>query len=281
VFFLYAWFADIIKVVISAIVLTKNEEQMIRTCLESLGWVDELIVYDNGSTDKTLEIVKRYTAKVFHYEGLDYQELRNKAMEKASGDWVLYVDADERILEPLKNELIEISQSSDKTAFALSRINVIFGQKVSYGPYKNDWMIRYFKKNKFRTWVGKIHEYATFDGELDYSQNSLLHLTHRDIDQVISKTLHWSNLYAQMLLDAHHPKMSSWRFFRIFFSESWEQGIKRRGFFNGDVGIIDSMLQVFSQFITYVKLWQLQQKKSLPEAYQEIDNKLRENNFKY
>lgn len=265
---------------ISVVILTKNEEEMIKVCLESVKWCDEIIILDNGSEDKTLEIAKNYTNKIIHLKSeTDYQKLRNTGMEKASHEWVLYVDADERVLAPLKDELLEISKTSNKSAFAISRINIIFGQTVSYGPYKKDWMIRFFKKDKFRSWVGKIHEYATFEGELGYTKNSLLHLTHRDIDHVVLKTLSWSKIYAQMLYDAKHPKMEGWRFFRILITEIFEQGIKRKGFFGSTVGVVDSLLQVFSQFFTYVRLWQMQQKTPIEKTYKEIDEKILENKF--
>lgn len=267
---------------ISVIVLTKDEEDRIKACLESVKWADELIIFDNGSVDKTIEIAKKYTDKIISISGIiDYQEVRNKAMEETSSDWVLYLDADERVLEGLRNELTEITESSDKSAYALSRKNIIFGTEVSYGPYKKDWMIRFFKRDKFKTWIGKVHEYATFDGELGYSKNSLLHLTHRDVDHFILKTLNWSNIYAQLLLDSKHPKMSGWRFFRILLTESIEQGIKKGGFFAGTVGVIDSLLQIFSQLITYIKLWQLQQPRRLNKIYDEIDKKLIEDGFKF
>lgn len=266
---------------LSVIIITKNEQDRIKTCLESVKWADEIVVYDNDSTDDTLKIAENYTDNIFNYKGeVDYQEMRNKAMEKTHGDWVLYIDADERVLDPLKNEIIEIRKLSDKSAFAISRTNIIFGQKVNYGPYKKDWMIRLFKKNKFKTWVGKVHEYATFDGDLGYTKNSLLHLTHRDVDHFVLKTLNWSNIYAKLLYDSKHPKMSKWRFFRILITETFGQGIKRQGFFAGTVGVIDSILQIFSQFLTYTKLWQMQQPKPLDKVYDEIDQKLIENGFK-
>ncbi len=112
---------------ISVIVITKNEEDRIKACLESVRWADQIIVYDNGSTDKTLDIVKKYTEDIFEFEELDYAKLRNDAMDKTAGDWVLYVDADERILEPLKVELLEIAKDSQNSAYAISRINIIFG----------------------------------------------------------------------------------------------------------------------------------------------------------
>lgn len=264
---------------LSTVVITKNEEQMLKVCLESVKWADEIIVYDNGSTDKTLEIAKKYTNKVFQYQGQDFATLRNKAFEKTSGDWVLYIDADERILKPLRDEIENLITLTDKSAYAISRTNIIFGQKVSYGQYKNDWVIRLFRKSNFETWAGKVHEYGRFKGELGYTKNSLLHLTHRNVDQVILKSLEWSKIDANLRLEANHPKMSGWRFVRIFISEIFVQGFVRKGFCSGTLGTIDSLLQVFSMFITYVRLWQLQQEKPLDKVYEEIDSKLIENKF--
>ncbi len=275
---------------LSVIVITKNEEGMIRVCLESIKWADEIIVVDNGSTDGTLDIVKKYTdeqssrasrTKIVKFEGQDFAGLRNKAFEKATGDWVLYVDADERVLEPLKQEVLVLISQNQKSAYALSRKNIIFGQQVNYGPYKKDWVIRLFKRSDFDKWTGKIHETPYFKGKLGYTKNSLLHLTHRGVDQMVLKSLSWSNIDAKLRLDAGHPKMSGWRFIRIFLTETFNQGIVRKGFFNGDIGIMDSFLQAFSMYMTYVRLWEMQQAKPLKEVYDNIDEKLLENNFKF
>ncbi len=266
---------------ISVVLITKDEEKMLKGCLESVKWADEVVIVDNGSTDKTLEIAKNYTDKIFNSAELDYAWLRNLGMEKSKGDWVLYVDADERILSELKMELIDLVNQTDCSAFALSRRNIIFGTEVSYGPFKKDWMIKLLKRADFETWVGKVHEYAKFKGKVGYSQNSLLHLTHRGIDQIVAKSLIWSKIDAKLRLEAHHPKMSSWRFFRILITELFYQGVIRRGFFAGTIGVMDSILQTFSLLITYVRLWELQQPKNLEEIYQEIDRKLIENNFKF
>jgi (heptosyl)LPS beta-1,4-glucosyltransferase len=104
---------------ISAIVITKNEEKFLAVCLQSLKWVDELIVYDNGSTDKTKQIAKQFTQKVFEYTGQDYAALRNLAFEKTQGDWVLYVDADERVLAPMRDEILRITKDDTCSAYAL------------------------------------------------------------------------------------------------------------------------------------------------------------------
>lgn len=266
---------------LSIIVITKNEEERIKVCLESIKWADEIIVADNGSTDNTLAIAKSYTSKIFTFDEEDFASLRNKAVEKSSGDWILFVDSDERVLEPLKKE-IEVKISFENfSAFAISRKNIIFGCEVKYGPFWPDWVIRLLKKSQLEGWVGKVHEYPKFKGELGYLENSLLHLTHRSIDQIVLKSLEWSKIDAKLRLKVNHPRMTSWRFLRILTTEIFNQGIRRRGFFNGTIGVMDSILQVFSMIMTYVRLWQLQQPKPPNEIYDEIDKKLMENGFKF
>lgn len=264
---------------LSVIVIAKNEEVRIKACLESVKWADEIIVADSGSTDNTLSIAKKYTDKVFVCQGNNFRDWRNEAMEKASGDWVLFVDADERVLKPLKDEIEVMISLTDFSAYALSRRNVIFGKELKYGPFWPDWVVRLLKKSDFTAWVGKVHEYPTFKGKLGYSKNSLLHLTHRNIDQIVLKSLDWSKIDAKLRLEANHPKMSGWRFLRIFLTEVINQGISRKGFFNGSIGIMDSLLQAFSMYMTYVRLWELQQPKSREQVYQDIDNNLIQNGF--
>lgn len=266
---------------LSVVVLTKNEEDRIKACLESVKWADEIVVSDNGSKDNTLEIAKRYTDKIFQVNLQDFATWRNFAAEKVSGDWMLFVDPDERVLEPLKKEIEGMISVSDFSAYALSRRNIIFGTEVKYGPFWPDWVIRLLKRKDFEGWVGKVHEYPKFKGKLGYTKNSLLHLTHRDIDQIVLKSLEWSKIDAKLRFEAGHPKMTGWRFLRIFTTEIFNQGILRRGFLNGKVGVMDSLLQVFSMFMTYVRLWQMQQEKTLDEIYEEIDNSLVENQFRY
>lgn len=266
---------------LSVIIIAKNEAEMIKTCLESVKWADEIIVIDNGSLDKTSEIAKSSGARVVRFESDDFSRTRNKGMEEAKGEWVLYVDADERVLKPLKGEITEIVAGTGFSAFALSRKNIIFGKEVNYGPYKKDWVIRLFKKSEFETWVGKVHEYGKFKGELGYTKNSLLHLTHRDLDHFMIKTLEWSKIDAKLRFDANHPKMSGWRFLRILKTESFNQLILRKGIFAGTVGVIDAILQSFSMIITYVRLWEMQQSKPLNETYKEIDKKLLESDFQF
>ena len=266
---------------ITVVVIAKNEQERIKICLESVSWADEIIFLDNGSSDKTIDIAKKYTEKIFSFDNLDFASIRNKGIEKASGDWILYVDADERVLQPLKMEIQSLMNTNQYSAYAISRRNIIFGKEVNYGPYKKDWVIRLLKKRDFESWIGKIHEQPKFKGKLGYSKNSFLHLTHRNLDQVVLKSLEWSKIEAKLRLDCNHPRMTDWRFIRILLSEIFNQGILRKGFFGGTVGVIDSILQIFSMFMSYVRLWEMQQNNPLDEIYDDIDRKLIADDFKY
>lgn len=266
---------------LSIIVITKNEEDRLKACLESVKWADELIVFDNGSVDNTLEIAGKYTKKIYVDKTSDFAFIRNQAIKKSQGDWVLFVDADERVLEPLHQELIELINSTTHSAIAISRRNIIFGQEVKYGPFWPDWVVRLLKRADFKEYAGKVHEQPTFNGSLGYSKNSFLHLTHRNLEQIVLKSLDWSKIDAELRLSANHPKMSGWRFLRIFLSELFNQGIKRRGFFSGDIGIMDSLLQTFSLYMSFIRLWELQQKPPLKEKYDTLDDDLIKNGFIY
>lgn len=268
---------------LSVVVLTKNEQDRIKACLESVKWADEIIIIDNGSTDKTLEIAKNYTGRIFIFKDLDFAALRNIGMDKAKakGKWVLYVDSDERVSQNLRAEIGQIIELEKFSAVAISRKNIIFGKEVRYGPFWPDWVIRLLKKEDFESWIGEIHEYPKFKGKLGYSQSSFLHLTHRGIDQIVLKSLEWSKIDSKLRLEAGHPKMSGWRFLRIFATEIFNQGIVRRGFFNGSVGIMDSILQSFSMVMSYVRLWQFQQPEAIEKIYDEIDKKITEDNFNF
>lgn len=266
---------------ISAVVLTKNEEGLLEACLQSVKWVDEIIVVDDGSVDNTLKVADRYTDKIFTFKDQDFAKRRNFAVSKTSGDWILFIDADERVLKSLKEELQQMIQREDVSVLAISRRNIILGLEQNYGPFWPDWVIRLIRKENFLGYEGSIHEQPKFKGKLEYSKHSLIHLTHRGVDQIVLKSLNWSRIDAKLRFDSNHPKMTGWRFLRILLSEMFNQGIKRRGFFSGTIGVIDSLLQVFSLYISYVRLWEMQQSRPLERVYKDIDEKLRKNNFEY
>ncbi len=267
---------------ISVVIIAKNEENRIKACLESVKWADEIIVVDDGSTDDTVQIAKAYTDKIIKTSSRNFSEKRETALEKVSGEWVFFVDADERVLQPLREEIESIISSDSSCAvWQVSRRNIILGKEKKYAAFWPDYVIRLFKKSALKGYQGEVHEQPDFEGELGTLKNSLLHLTHRDIDSMVLKSLDWSHIDAKLRFNAGHPPMSGWRFIRILITETFNQGISRRGFFNGSVGTIDALLQTFSLMFTYMRLWEMQQKPSLDEKYNQLDQQLMKDDFRY
>lgn len=246
---------------ISAIVISKNSEEVIAGCLESLKFCDEIIVVDSSSEDKTISLAQKFGAKTYSILGLDFSQLRNLGLEKATGDWVLYVDTDERVTSELaRNIKYQISNIKYKNvaAYKLKRKNFYFG--------KNEWpyiekLERLFKKKNLRSWYGKIHESPKIDGKVDIMDGYLLHYTHRNLSSMVEKTIEWSKTEAEIRFKANHPRMSWWRFPRVMATAFLESYIRQRGYKAGVVGLVESIYQSFSIFITYARLWELQNKK--------------------
>src|SRR5260221_5586373 len=165
---------------ISAIVIAKNEEKMIEDCLKSLNFVDEILVVDTGNIDKTNTIAKKYGARIVKYTGSgSFSDWRNKGLREAKGDWILYVDADERITPTLCEELKKITQKEDShSAYAIARRNFIFGKEFKHSGQYPDYQKRFFKKKDFIKWTGHVHEEQQFKGELVHLKIPMLHIKH-------------------------------------------------------------------------------------------------------
>ena len=138
---------------ISAIIITKNEEHSIRECLESILWVDEIIIVDSGSKDKTLKICKEFKAKIFEksWRGFGFQ--KNMALKLAKFKWILSIDADEIITNQLRNEIIAILKSSSPAAaYSIPRRSFYCGKLIRFSGWQSDFVVRFFQKKsiKFR-----------------------------------------------------------------------------------------------------------------------------------
>ncbi|MCL5113769.1 MAG: glycosyltransferase family 2 protein, partial [Patescibacteria group bacterium] len=200
---------------ISAIVIAKNAKNLIGDCLDSLSFCDEIIVIDDGSDDKTAEIVKKKGATVYKHKMEDFSESRNFGLEKAQGKWVLYVDVDERVTPELAKNIkqkIATDVNSGISAYKLLRKNFYLGE--------NEWpyiekLERFFKKDKLKGWQGKIHETPVVDGKIGQLSGFFLHYTHRDLSSMVNKTIEWSKIEAELRFRSNHPIMTWWRFPRV------------------------------------------------------------------
>lgn len=244
---------------ITAIVLTKNEEDMIADCLDSLGFCSELLIVDSKSTDKTVEIAKRYNAKVIEDTSDSFSQKRNKGAESAKSDWVLYVDADERVSPSLKESILKATANkSPKDSYKVTRRNFYLGN--TEWPLREEF-IRLFRKEKLIRWTGKLHETPEVLGETGKLDGDLLHYTHRTLPEMLEKTIQWSEVEAELRYKASHPKMTWWRFPRVMVKAFTDSYIRQKGWKAGTAGIVESIYQSFSIFATYARLWEMQQEK--------------------
>ena len=243
---------------ISGIIITKNAENIIADCLDSLLFCDEIVVIDNSSSDRTGEIANKMGAKVFDRSSDDFSDLRNFGLEKASGEWIVYVDADEKVTKELAADIKNKTAHENFSAFKVKRKNFYFG--VHEWPYI-EHLEKVFKKDKLEGWYGRLHESPKVKGEIGELEGYLLHYTHRDLSSMVQKTIEWSKIEAELRFKAGHPKMTWWRFPRVMLTSFFDSYIKQNGWKAGTVGLIESMYQSFSAFITYARLWEIQQKK--------------------
>lgn len=243
---------------ISAIIITKNEEKMIEDCLKSLSFCEEIIIVDNGSTDNTKDICQRYTDKFFSTTTENFSEMRNLGAEKAQGEWLLYIDADERISDELKRKIIQAVKTDEYSGYELKRNNNFLGVWVSSGGWENEYLLRLIKKSKLEKWSGRLHETAKVSGKIGKINASISHYSHRDLSSMVKKTNEWSEIEANLRYDNNHPKMTVLRFVKLFFKELWTRLIIKKAWKDGAVGIIEAIYQSYSLLITYFKLWEKQ-----------------------
>jgi glycosyltransferase involved in cell wall biosynthesis len=247
---------------LSIIIITLNEEELLEDCLESAKWADELIVLDGGSTDKTLAIAAKYQAKVFFQETKEknWAAWHNQGKKEAAGEWIFYLDADERLTPELKEEIQKVIKDEQFNVYAVPRQNILLGRAMKFGGWYPDYQIRLFKKDKLIKWQGKLHERPFFEGELGYLKNHLVHITHRDLFSMTRKTSEWSGIEAQLLFKANHPPVVWWRILRVMFSEFLDRFVKKQAWRDGTIGWIEGLFQVFNKFLIYARLWELQRK---------------------
>lgn len=253
-----------------------EEEELIDNCLRSVAFADEIVVIDNGATSKTIDICRKYTRKIYFTASKDFSQHHNFGKDKAKGEWILYIDADERVSLSLKEEIGRELLSPTAAAYRLFRQNFFLGKKVLFGDRYPDLVTRLFKRDKLKYWQGRIHESSHVDGEIKDLRSPLYHLTHRDIYSMMRKTINFSEHEALARLEINHPPVVWWRLLRIFLGEFFYRIFVLQGWKQGTEGWIDGIFQAFSLFVVYARLWELQRCPSLSDSYRDIDRKIME-----
>lgn len=246
---------------LSAIIIARNAQDIIGNCLDSVSFCDEVLVIDGGSTDKTKTIAKQKGASIIDGSGSDFSKQRNIGLAKAKGEWVLYIDTDERVTPSLREEIIKYTNApiSQYNALKVYRQNYYFGNH----PWpKIEKLERLFKKSALKGWYGQLHESPEVTGEIGQLNGILLHYSHQDLSAMVEKTNEWSTVEATLRFKQQHPVIVSWRFFRVMLTAFFDSYLKQGGWKAGTAGLVESIYQSFSIFITYAKLWEMQIKSS-------------------
>lgn len=273
---------------LSVIILAKNAENLIVDCIESVRFADEILVIDDNSEDRTAEIAKKLGAKVIEESTKSFAEKRNVGLKHATGEWILYIDTDERVSGELSGSIKNVILGSEATpeskkerSWSVPRFS---RKQAPFGPLQDDSCVAYkiqrqnfylgnhpwpkieqlerlFKKSALKGWYGELHESPKVDGKVGLLDGFLLHYTHRDLSSMLEKTIEWSDKEARLRFDTHHPQMTWWRFPRVMLTAFWDSYIKQQGYKAGTMGVIESVYQAFSMFVTYAKLWEMQQER--------------------
>lgn len=247
------------KINISAVVNTRNEENNIADCLKSLHFADEIIVVDMESTDDTKNIAREYTDKVFDHEMVGYVEpARNFAISKAVGNWVLIVDADERIPKTLAKKLIEITQEDKADFVRVPRKNIIFGQWTQHSRWWPDYNIRFFKKGSVE-WQNEIHSIPVTTGigiNLDSEESlAIEHFHYNTIDEYFERALRYSTQQAKEMISSGY-KFDAKDLISKPLGEFMSRFFAGDGYKDGLHGLVLAFLQMFSVMLIYLKVWQ-------------------------
>jgi (heptosyl)LPS beta-1,4-glucosyltransferase len=244
---------------ISVIVITKDEEKNISDCLKSVEWADEIIVVDAESNDKTVELAKNFTDKVFTKRWEGYVPQKKYALGLAGNEWVLSVDADERITPELKTEILNLSPG-DIAGYKIRRKNFLLDKEITSCGWGNDYQLRLFKKEKTDLTERLVHEGFTVDGKISKLENPMLHYTFSSFTDYFNKINYYTSLKAEELVK-QKGKVGGWTIFSHTVSAFILFFINKRGFKGGVRGLIISLLHSVSTMLNYIKLWELQNKK--------------------
>ena len=248
---------------ITAIVLAKNEEKDIGACLDSLSWCDEMLVIDDNSTDKTVEIAKKKGARVItHAMQGNFANQRNFGLEKAKNEWVLFIDADERVSSPLWYEIMQETNESigQYTGFYVARLDTMWGQVLKHGETGNTKLLRLAKKHVGK-WQGRVHETWKISGKTGMLKNQLDHFPHETVEEFLKEINFYTDLRSADLFE-RKVKAYWWSPLVYPIAKFNLNYIGRRGFQDGLPGLVFAMIMSFHSFLVRSKLWLMWQKKS-------------------
>ena len=229
---------------ISVVIITLNEEHNIKHCLDSVSLFDEIIIVDSGSTDQTIDIAEKHGAKVIHQDWLGFGPQKQYAVNQASNDWVLSIDADEYLSPELVEDIQKRNLDDQYCAFSFNRRSYFLGKEVKHSGWNPDWIIRLFNKKTCHFTDDLVHERITCYARLIKLNGLMYHNTYISITDIHEKTLKYGLLgKTSRAKDKNKYLSASWAFIRTF--------ILKAGFLDGLTGIKIATMNAKTTFIKY------------------------------
>lgn len=252
---------------ISVVISVFNEEENIKDCLESVRHlVNKIVVIDNQSTDRTVVIAKQYTKKIFSRPNNPMLNInKNFGFTKASGDWILNLDADERVTPELRKEIQTLKERPGVAGYEIPRKNIIFNKWIQHGLWWPDYQLRLFKKGQGKFPCIHVHEKVKVKGKTEQLKNPLLHYNYQTVSQFIQKLdkIYTENEAENLLRSG---KKIVWQdairmpindFLSVFFA--------REGYKDGLHGLVLALFQSFYALAVFAKVWEKQGFKEIKE----------------
>lgn len=244
---------------LSVIIITKNESEHIAICLKSVSWADEIIVLDSGSTDDTVSICKQFTQHVYETDWPGFGLQKQRALDKAKGDWVLSIDSDEQISDELKNEIQQAILGNDTSGFEIPRLSNYCGKQMKHGGWWPDHVLRLFQRQAGHFTEDLVHERIIVTGSLQKLTNPILHEAFVNPEEVLHKVNSYSSLGAKKLFNTGKTTTLKvailkglWTFFRTYFIKA--------SFLDGSQGLMLAISNAEGTYYKYLKLLDLQNK---------------------
>ena len=244
---------------VSVVIIAKNEEGNIEDALRSAGGFKEIIVVDSFSTDRTIEICRRYTDRVFQHAWPGYARQKQLAVDHAQGPWVLILDADERITPDLREEIARVMQNTAYDGFSMPRRNYFLGRWIKHGGWWPDCTLRLFRKDRGGLEDREVHEKVVVNGRVGQLHAPLEHYSYRNISDYICKMEVYSRLAAQEIRKKGRPGIFS-LLIRPFFT-FFKMYALRLGFLDGLHGLVLAVLYGHYTFLKYARAWEGHEKK--------------------
>ncbi len=251
---------------ISVVTLTKNSQDIIEDCLKSVyGWVKEVVVVDDESSDQTLDIVRKYTDKIFIKKWVKEGAHRNLAYSKASCDYILSLDSDERVTPELKEEIIKIFQDGPSyEGYNIAHRNFIGDCWIRYGGWYPNAKLKLFRKDKFKyEEEAEYHPRAFLDGKTYTLKSDLIHYAYKDFKNLLAKLNHQTDFEAKKWV-RDKRKMN----FRICLGKMASRFIKyylvKKGYKDGFIGFVMALNAGLYQLFTYAKVREIKEKNLCP-----------------